>query len=604
MFFKLIKRDHVIHYGPAWLPVAFVIGVILAAFGKSGIEPRMDNDYVGPVVLIWTMITMMLGFSQVGLRTDSLKLSLPVAARKVWLARVTSILLFMIGMIAASVLFMVLVSRGERPPFILSDAAPFAAALVAVILLAVALVQCYRPSLSEVPMRRLPVLYMVTVWGVCLAVLFVLVSVRPVWSVLPAVLSLLLLASVWRKIPKSFVGQPVGTPSLSTRDDTSATSILPRAKVAWSVTPDGLSRRQWRRLLTKTILRTLYQPALPAVIVAAIVAFLGVYISGFYPEPLSGPVYLLWIVGIAPVMVVWPASRVFKLDHLPLSRRAIFPFLSLPMIVLLWVGFMGSTIIGHTFAPREPLREYLSTRECPFYSRVPDRFLRVAWDGNPPVITAPWGETHQPWVCRPIKGRRAVLYSPYSIPKGSSRDFAAWQLSREIEIVYGAAVSPETINEGFDRYFETREDGTYKLIAWGDPLRADLPALELQDWVRPMVATSLITAIVWFLVVGWLVRTFFAGASPSTFSAVARVLPALVPIVFVAVIVWLGEFGYTSSWKLTALGNAAIRRVANALPSNPVAMWGMFVIIVAALYLFAETSFRRAQSPAVKPQGR
>jgi hypothetical protein len=261
-------------------------------------------------------------------------------------------------------------------------------------------------------------------------------------------------------------------------------------------------------------------------------------------------------------------------------------------------GFLGGTIGGNTLSPRPPLREYLATRECSFYTRVPDRFLKVAWDGKPPAITAPWGESHEPWACRPIRGRAALMYSPYSLPAGSSREFVAWQAGREMADIYGVEVQSDDIVARFDRYFEQHESGSWTVKSWGDPLRADFQGLRLRDWARPMAATVLIMCISWFLVTAWIIYAFFSGVSPTFFSVLGRFLPPAIPIFFVAIMVWLGEYGYTTSWKLTAMANILVRKVADLLPTNPVALWGAVVVTLAVFYLFAERIFCRAQSPA------
>jgi hypothetical protein len=598
MLLKLIRRDHVIHYGPLWLPLAAPIGVILAAFGREGITPRAEGDYVGPVVLIWILVTLMLGFAQVGLRADSLRVSLPLATRTVWLARLIAVFALVISMVAVAAIFMVAFNDREHEPLVHGDAVAFLISLVAVVALGVALVQSVRPTLREVPAQRWSISYLVVVWAACLALLFILASVGPLWSVLPFAAAGVLFVRVWRRLPNSFTSLRTG-PAIADVDveqhrppETSTVSALKSVSV---VSPGLPSAVEWRWLWTRTILQSLYRPVAAAVVVGIVLVFLGFYVSGFYPEPLSGPVYLFWVIGLSPVFIVWPAKHVFRLDYLPVSRRWIFPFMTLPAIGLIWLGFVGGTVVGNVFSPHPPLREYVGTRECPFCPRVPDRFLEIAWDGRPPAITAPWGETHQPWTCRPIAGRRALLYSPFSIPAGSSKEFVAWQLSREIDAVYGVEVSKKEIVDGFDRYFETRGDGTYKLVSWGDPLRSDFGGLRLRDWGRPTATIVLILGVVWFLVAAWVIRSFYTGVSPTFFSLLGRVLPITVPIGFVAVIVWLGEYGYTSSWKLTALANALIRGLADTLPANPLALWGVVIAVLGGFYFLAETAFRRAQ---------
>jgi hypothetical protein len=595
LLLKLIRQDHVTHYGPLLLPLAIPIGVIVAAFGKEGIAPRAEGDYVGPVLLIWILVTLMLGFARVGQRADYLKMSLPLSPKKVWLARVISIFAFLVFVIVVALVIMVAAKDREQQPLIHHAAAALLMSILAVAVLGVALIQSLRPGMWEIEVERRSVAYMIAVWVLCLAILFGLLSAGPLWSAGPLVAAAILFARIWRRVPAAFtaaacepasVGAPVALPP----------DLGRRRRAPAFDSSGGAAPPHWRRLMHKTIVLSLYRPVPVAAVVFAVLCFLGFYISGFYPEPLSGPVYMFWVIGLSPAFIVWPAKNVFTLDHWPVSRRLIFPNLALPAICSVWLGLMGGTIGGNLLAPQPPLREYVGTRHCPFHTRVPDRFLRVAWDGTPPAITAPWGETHQPWTCRPIRGRAALMYSPYSLPAGSSREFVAWQTSREMAAVYGARVAPGEIIEHFDRYFERREGGAWALVSWGEPLRADFPGLHLQDWSRPMAVIVLMLGIAWFLTAAWIITAFYRGVSPTLFMLVGRVIPPAIPLCFVAVVVWFGEHGYTTSWKLTAMANMLVRRLADLLPSNSLLLWGLVITLLVVFYLLAETTFRRAQS--------
>jgi hypothetical protein len=575
--------------------------VILAAFGKEGIVPSTDGDYVGPVLLIWLLATFMLGFAQVGLRADHLKMSLPLPARTVWLARLTSIVAFFLVMVVVAVVFMVAFNDQEDQPLIHRDAIAFLMSLLGVVLLGVALIQNLWPAVRDVKLERRSVLCLIAVWALCLTLLFVLISAGPLWTIVPLAVAAALFVRAWRKLPATFIDAarqpdrgdaPAGQ---SHYDVSSTTAVLAEATI---VSPDVVTPSRSRRLMSKTILLSLYRPAPIAAVAAVILAFLGYYVSGFYPEPLSGPVYMFWVIGLSPAFIVWPARNVFQLDHLPVTRRRVFPYLALPAIGLIWLGFVGGTVEGNVFSPWPPLQEFIGTRECPFCTRVPDRFLNVAWDGAPPAITAPWGETHEPWTSRPIRGRAALMYSPYSLSTGSSREFVAWQTSREMADIYGVGVAPDDIVARFDRYFEMRDDGAWTLKSSGNPLRADYPGLRLQDWTRPMAACVLFLGIVWFLSAAWIIFAFYRGVSPTIFSLLGRVLPPAIPICFVAILIWLGDYGYTTSWKLTAMANILVRRFADLLPSNPVALWAVVAAVLTMFYFLAEAAFRQAQSNA------
>jgi hypothetical protein len=189
------------------------------------------------------------------------------------------------------------------------------------------------------------------------------------------------------------------------------------------------------------------------------------------------------------------------------------------------------------------------------------------------------------------------MYSPFSIPQGSSRKFVAWQISREIDAVYGVDIAPDEIAGYIDRYFERDEDGAWRLVRWGDRFREDYPALSVRRRGRSIAAIVLILGVVWFLQAAWLIRTYLRGETPSFLALLWRVLPAVFPVVFLAGLIWLGEYGYTSSWKLTAFAGILVRQFADKLPGNPFALWALVILVLVVCYLIAEAAFRRAQTP-------
>ena len=89
-------------------------------------------------------------------------------------------------------------------------------------------------------------------------------------------------------------------------------------------------------------------------------------------------------------------------------------------------------------------------------------------------MTAPWGESHVPLHRPLIRSGRAVVYSPYSAPPGSSVDFLAWQMSRAVTAIYGSSESWESIR---NRYLVVRDDGATGLAVPGFSYRSDHPGL-------------------------------------------------------------------------------------------------------------------------------
>jgi len=156
---------------------------------------------------------------------------------------------------------------------------------------------------------------------------------------------------------------------------------------------------------------------------------------------------------------IWaPMSQLYLIDALPIRRRHLFALITLPSFVALLLGY-GAGRVGFSFVDSgRPLIAYDRTewpRLCPPNRathpllRVPGEFCRIAWDGRPPDITAPWGESHAALNFPVFKGSRAVVYSPFHTPEGCSQDFAAWQIGRAVEAVYGKSLPLGEVKERY-----------------------------------------------------------------------------------------------------------------------------------------------------------
>jgi len=68
---------------------------------------------------------------------------------------------------------------------------------------------------------------------------------------------------------------------------------------------------------------------------------------------------------------------------------------------------------------------------------VPREFWEIAWDGEPPEVTSPWGESYRPVGRSIYPGSRAVVYLPFETISEHSSRFLALQANRAVGAVHG-----------------------------------------------------------------------------------------------------------------------------------------------------------------------
>jgi hypothetical protein len=227
----------------------------------------------------------------------------------------------------------------------------------------------------------------------------------------------------------------------------------------------------------------------------------------------------------------------------------------------------------------------------PWSVTVPLRVYRVAWDGRPPAVTSPWGESRAAESIPIVRGGRAVIWNPFSAPEGSSARFVALQISRAVEAVYGASITPEEVEA---LWVETLPDGR---VVGRNPslqLRAGRPGLAPRSGPVPPVIFSLVLAP-WFLLLAILHSAYRPGiASWIRHLAFWGVVGLFVVTMFVAggAIVarlarpWIVRaLVEIPSW---AIGHSAI---------GTAAVWGCCALLVLGSYLLAERWFARMEIP-------
>jgi hypothetical protein len=288
---------------------------------------------------------------------------------------------------------------------------------------------------------------------------------------------------------------------------------------------------------------------------------------------------------------VLPPRKLYLLDSLPLSRRVIFAVMVIPMVLALALGYGVGLMVADVKEAKRELIHFVEL-DCCYGVRVPIEVCEIAWYGDPPPVAAPWGETHEGWTAPLWRGSRAVVYSPFSAPQGSSPDFIALQISRATEAVYGKQVPVEEIRE---RYMEVGDDGVARPKGDGLTLARDHPGLDPQPRGPVLPVMMLVVCVVWLVAVAFYMRTLRAGISEKARKGVywglMLGLLALHMVQFV-----LATSNFIHLWISAGLWEIAIRNLGTRTPGGALTIWVVNTLIVGGVYLVAQRQFERVES--------
>ena len=478
---NLLKQNPTIRTLPRWLglsavPVALIVN--LNMFIALGYKQTFDPLVM--LAVVWFSFTIFLVFGELT-RCSPFEMALPIPAKRLWLAHVSAVV------ISGAVMLAVtggLVAGGNWLLWRLSgrwmvpveEMRGLAVHLCAGLLLAVALLQSPLPPVHRLPRSAVRV---VLVMAATLALVVVLNAIGA-WT---ALLTLSLAAAVglhrYRRVPRAFTlstaGETVAGPV--SRDEITAGW---KAHAAAS-TPRGAV---FARLLHRTIFRCFYvgakrkfSPWLTFPFIALFGALLSV-LDTLWFEDSQRFLYVPMTVYVLISFSAHPLGALYLLDGLPVSRRRVWNILVIPYLAVLLAGYgLGAAVVAlraDTAAKGEVIHFLQNKRDGNTYLYIPASAMKIAWDGEIPKTTSPWGETHEAWSKPLHRWCRVRLYSPYHTPSGSSLEFVAWQMSRATEAVYGEALDPDEIAS---RYLEKRTDGSVGLRGERLTIQKDNPHL-------------------------------------------------------------------------------------------------------------------------------
>jgi hypothetical protein len=588
--------------------------------------------------ILWFVIVLVLFATHIYQRSGRLLMTLPVPARKAWIAH-------NLGILTGELLFVVLLALIVAVRFPGGSRITFAPGTILLgihlaggMVLMTVLLQLPSPSTFRIGISPGYVVYVLFVAFIVLLVL--LIGLR--WPFTPLVLSALAaLIGFWhyRNLPEGFLLQsthpePDGVPpaeqargapevhrgtqpgGAEEHDVGARTSRIagversgreiPVAEPAAGI--DGRPRTDggFRRFFNLVCLRTfanrwhiwLYSLILFLYTVLIVIAYHG-GVERDNPYPFFLYIWIFPLIGQTLVVM-------HKLDFLPIPRRTLFMYVMLPVIGSMALGFGVGQIAA--MSQRRNMRQI---NFCCHTIVVPEE----SWElrkGEPPPVISPWGETHAPEAYPLYRGSDTYIYNPYDCGKDSSARFAALQLERAARAVFGISFNPLEADDGTTQVFGISfnpleaDDGTTQesflgAVDEGRGTPSELIALSSERRNRTFATGAILFALLYTIVIYLLLR----GTRERTpRSKLIYVGPAgvIIFVLVVALVVAGDRAGYTNARAVSRVIPILVRRLSEQLPVHAPALWAIFGAVCIGCYLVLQRAFAAVEVVSKKPQ--
>lgn len=602
MIARLLVREKGIR-SMVWLPIGLAAGVVLFALvGKppGGLPFLPDwfkpQYFFYPVLYHWVYLTGFAAYAGVTGRSNRLYVALPMTACTLWLSRVLAVILGGFAIIAVQYGVLALAGLLQGQNLVDGGLRTLALGLMSSYLLGVVLAQLPGASLFEIPLRPGYLIYLIAVWVLTLIVAMV-VSAYPYLALLPVVLAVALGWRVYRSFPRGFAlvsREPAGRRILRAEPravSREAVGLRPGRQGGEDRRADGVGGQ-------RVLLRVLYHPWLTLLLFIWL-AFVGIRNAGYGLGGLSNTTMIVWALLALSGLMSYAVPRLYMIDALPISRRTVFTCLVIPGLTVALAGYtIGTVRAKGLFVDR-----YIVTYGVKYYDpqydvRVPLEYWEIASGGYPEPVEGCCDEAHAAWSTNLLKGTDLVLYSPYHTPPGSPPEFVAEQLSRAIDDVFGERIPP---GELVRKYFDRTPDGGTRLKVERMDLLEDYPHLRADDWMRTLPLVYVWVGLPWFIylsvAMGWL-RTRTPGKSMLR----GHLLITFTAMGLLMLMIWASSNGVTKEYKVSAAVGILLRKAAAAIPGGTPSLWAVSLLLLAGLYLLAQSRFMRYEFP-VKPGG-
>ena len=341
MIATLVRRDIALRgtFYP-WLPLSILVGIILASAGRiSRLDPGATSMATPPIgsvifyalIISWLLLSLYLGPAEVADHCNRMTITLPVSAKTLWLSRVLALT------IAETVLFIITGLTIVLVNLITRSSALLPTYLVKFLILQFSCVLLLIPGIQSLYIKRIamPSIFssyaiLLLAWLAAGALLYKLIQVPIYYALFPLSGAAIICLITLPRLPSSFTTEPQTYPQ-----------ARPNGNRLPQKSPGFLSRFKTRWIVWITLFRTLYNPWLSPLFFLA----LGILTMANMDYGLRGKEHITMIIGIWMFMLFLQfisIQQLYKLNHLPISRRIIFACQVLPIInVILVMSIAG-----------------------------------------------------------------------------------------------------------------------------------------------------------------------------------------------------------------------------------------------------------------------
>lgn len=360
MIATLVRRDIAlkgVFY--TWLLLSLFVGIILAGVGRiSSLDPgstTLISPADGPVIIYamlisWLLLSLYLGPAEVADHANRMTISLPVPAKKVWLSRVLALViaetvLFIVTGLVIALVNLITGSPAVFPTYL----ANFLFQQFCCILLLIMIIQSLYIKRMDMPSILSSYAILILVWAAAGTLLYFLTQYPIQYALFPLAGAAAIFLITYARLPISFTSSPQTfqkTRSFGERLPQKSSGFLTRTKTRWIV---------WI-----TLLRTLHNLWFTPLFLLT----LGILAMANMDYGMRGKDHISMVIGIWMFLLLLQfiaIQQLYKLDHLPISRRVIYACQVLPGIaVILVMSIVGIAAANTTASPNTELVPWTS----------------------------------------------------------------------------------------------------------------------------------------------------------------------------------------------------------------------------------------------------
>ncbi len=591
MIARLVRQDPALESLPVALVLAVAIGFFLrmlvsaAAEGSGDVLSQIGESWVGLNFLsVWYVGLMLLLSGNVSTRCSQLSLTLPLPARRLWHARM--IALFTICALPWVIITLIVGFRSEA---LTAGGAPFdtgvlvlGAQAIGAYLLMIAVTQSPHPDRDRLAHTAGYWTFLIAV-AAGIAVLLGFTAGSPWATAAIWLVAVLLALRIRRRIPAAFRTVPT---EVGKRRSFTRTTSKPRSGKA-ATPPIGVDApfvRPRRWLLQATLARCFLGHPLSMLLLLVTCGYAFMMVKAYFDGDevwFQGVAIVAWI----HVVIYQAVIRLARVDAWPVARRAHVAAIAVPILCSLAAGAAIGFVVESVAGPEQFSQIALRQGRLEY----PSEYMQVAWDGDVPPVTAPWGEQYAPRPLAIAPGVKVAVYDPYGFTEDHSPAFIAFQVERAVRAIHGGKYA-----SGSAAHADSLELGMPKMIGMRSiPLHPDAPA---PGRARMFALATFLTAMFSGLFTSMGLGQFSNTLRPGLYK---RTMTAIAGLAMLGILgsIALNNLGYVDFDAVTALPLILLRKLGEWLPVSGVVLWAVAGLGVGAAYAIIQRRFQRLEAP-------